>query len=97
MWIENPDLFVFSLTTSLIGILSLLLMRLSIECRHCRTIFFGFFLLVGVATLINLQQETNEWVLTASALSIMTIGSILESNPRPSLRHDSTPLSEGVH
>jgi hypothetical protein len=48
--------------------------------------------------LINLQQETNEWVLTASALSIMTVGSILESNPRSSsLRSDSSGLSEGVY
>ncbi len=85
MWIENPDLFTFSLAASLIGILSLFLMRASIDCRHCRTIFIGFFLLVGVATLINVQQETIEWVLTASALATMTIGSVLESNhSRPS-------------
>ena len=91
MWIENPDLFTFSLAVSLIGILSLLLMRLSIDCRHCRTIFFGFFLLVGVATLINLRQETNEWVLTASVLATMTIGSVLESNhPRPSRDRDES-------
>ncbi len=85
MWIENPELFIFSLAVSLMGILSLFLMRQSIDCRHCRTIFFGFFLLVGVATLINLQQETNEWILTASTLATMTIGSVLESHhPRPS-------------
>ena len=81
MWIENPDLFTFSLSASLIGILSLFLMRQSIDCRYCRTIFFGFFLLVGVATLINLRHETNEWVLTASALAAMTIGSVVESSP----------------
>jgi MFS-type transporter involved in bile tolerance (Atg22 family) len=88
MWIENPDLFTFSLSASLIGVLSLLLMRLSIDCRHCRTIFFGFFLLVGVATLINLRQETNEWILTAGALATMTIGSVVETN-RPQRSHAS--------
>jgi MFS-type transporter involved in bile tolerance (Atg22 family) len=88
MWIENPDLFTFSLSASLIGVLSLILMRLSIDCRHCRTIFFGFFLLVGVATLINLQQETNEWILTAGALATMTIGSVVETN-RPQRSHAS--------